>query len=121
MNELAPRRPNRLEEELAKVMRSTAESAKLASIEPCRAEASAYIEALRAGLAWGIDGIALVMACSLLTLRFFRMRQEIVAAGFLVFAIGESLLVSGAAMDLAHLTRAIQPSAQPDGAGLVTA
>src|ERR1700691_2683145 len=54
------------------------------------------------GLAWGIDGIALVMACPLLTLRFFRMRQEIVAAGFLVFAIGESLLVSGAAMDLAQ-------------------
>jgi hypothetical protein len=54
------------------------------------------------GLAWGIDGIALVMACSLLTLRFFRMGQEIVAAGFLVFAIGESLLVSGSAMDLAR-------------------
>jgi len=52
------------------------------------------------GLAWGIDGIALVMACALLALRFFRLKQEIVAAGFLVFAIGESLLVSGAAMDL---------------------
>src|ERR1039458_4636709 len=47
------------------------------------------------GLAWGIDGIALVMACPLLTLRFFKMGQEIVAAGFLVFAIGESLLVFG--------------------------
>ena len=56
------------------------------------------------GLAWGIDGIALVMACSLLTLRYFRMGQEIVAAGFLVFAIGESLLVSGAAMALAPNT-----------------
>ncbi len=54
------------------------------------------------GLAWGIDGIALVMACSLLTLRFFKMGQEIVAAGFLVFAMGESLLVSGAALDLAQ-------------------
>ena len=54
------------------------------------------------GLAWGIDGIALVMACSLLTLRFFRMSQEVVAAGFMLFAIGESLLVSGAAMDLEH-------------------
>jgi hypothetical protein len=54
------------------------------------------------GLAWGIDGIALVMACSLLMLRFFSMREEIVAAGFLVFAIGESLLVSSAAMDLAQ-------------------
>jgi hypothetical protein len=30
------------------------------------------------------------------------MGQEIVAVGFLVFAIGESLLVSGAAMDLVH-------------------
>jgi hypothetical protein len=48
VNELAPRRPNRLEEELAKAMRSTAESAKLASIDPCRAEANAYIEAMRA-------------------------------------------------------------------------
>ena len=54
------------------------------------------------GLAWGIDGIALVMACPLLTLRFFRMGQDIVAGGFLVFAIGESLLVSGAGMDLAQ-------------------
>jgi hypothetical protein len=54
------------------------------------------------GLAWGIDGIALVMACTLLTIRFCRMGQEIVAAGFLVFAIGESLLVSSAAMDLAQ-------------------
>jgi hypothetical protein len=52
------------------------------------------------GLAWGIDGIALVTACVLLTLRFFRAEQDIVAAGFLVFAIGESLVVSGAAMDL---------------------
>src|ERR1700735_1034838 len=56
------------------------------------------------GLAWGIDGIALVLACSLLALRFFRMRQDIVAAGFLVFAIGECLLVSGAAMDLVRST-----------------
>lgn len=56
------------------------------------------------GLAWGIDGIAVVMACSLLTLRFFRMRHEIVAAGFLIFAIGESLLVAGVAMDLARNT-----------------
>jgi hypothetical protein len=52
------------------------------------------------GLAWGIDGIALVVACVLLTLRFFRSGQDIVAAGFLVFAVGESLLVSSAAMDL---------------------
>jgi hypothetical protein len=54
------------------------------------------------GLAWGIDGTALVMACPLLALRFFRIGKEIVAAGFLVFAIGESLIVSGSAMELAR-------------------
>jgi hypothetical protein len=52
------------------------------------------------GLAWGIDGIALAMACPLLALRFFRIGKEIVAAGFLIFAIGESLIVSGSAMEL---------------------
>jgi hypothetical protein len=70
------------------------------------------------GLAWGIDGIALVMACSLLALRFFRMRQEIVAAGFLVFAIGESLLVSGAAIDLAQSTPSFGGGAGLWAAGL---
>ena len=64
--------------------------------------AGTFAPASLRGLAWGIDGIALVMACPLLTLRCFRMGQEIVAAGFLVFAIGESLLLSGAAMDLAQ-------------------
>jgi hypothetical protein len=50
-------------------------------------------------LAWGIDGIALIMATALLTLLFFRRGEDIVAAGFLVFAIGESLIVATAAMD----------------------
>ena len=36
------------------------------------------------GLAGGIDGVALVLACVLLTLRLCRLRQNIVAAGFLV-------------------------------------
>lgn len=53
------------------------------------------------GLAWGIDGVGLVMACALLTLVFYRRGQDLVAAGFLVFAIGEGLILSGAAMDLA--------------------
>ena len=53
------------------------------------------------GLAWGIDGLALVMASALLTLLYYRNNQDLVAAGFLVFAIGEGLIVSGAAMDLA--------------------
>ena len=52
------------------------------------------------GLAWGIDGIALVVACALLTMRYFRLGEDVVAAGFLVFAVGEGLIVSSAAMEL---------------------
>lgn len=51
-------------------------------------------------LAWGVDGLALVMASALLTLAFHRKGRDVVASGFLVFAFGESLIVSGAAMDL---------------------
>jgi hypothetical protein len=53
------------------------------------------------GLAWGIDGVGLVMAGALLTLAFYRKGQDLVAAGFLVFTVGEGLILSGAAMDLA--------------------
>jgi hypothetical protein len=53
------------------------------------------------GLAWGIDGVGLAMACALLTLTFFRLGEDVVAAGFLVFTVGEGLILSGAAMDLA--------------------
>jgi hypothetical protein len=53
------------------------------------------------GLAWGIDGLALVMASAVLTLRFYRKGQDIVAAGFLVFAVGEGVILSGAATELA--------------------
>src|SRR6266540_5285044 len=53
------------------------------------------------GLAWGIDGVALVMASVLLTLRFYRKDQDIVASGFLIFAVGEGTVLSGAATNLA--------------------
>jgi hypothetical protein len=53
------------------------------------------------GLAWGIDGLALVMASALLAVLHFRKGHDIVASGFLVFAIGQGLIVSGAAMELA--------------------
>lgn len=52
------------------------------------------------GLAWGIDGLGLVMASALLTVGFFRTGHDLVASGFLVFAMGQGLVVSGAAMDL---------------------
>ena len=46
---------------------------------------------------WALDAVGLVVATSLLTVRFFREGADIVAAGFLVFAIGEGILLSGTA------------------------
>jgi hypothetical protein len=50
---------------------------------------------------WAIDESCLVAATVLLTLRFLRRGDDVVAAGFLVFAIGEALLLSGSAAGLA--------------------
>jgi hypothetical protein len=46
---------------------------------------------------WAIDGVGLVVATALLTLKFFRRGDDVVAAGFLVFCTGESVLLSGTA------------------------
>src|SRR6266446_8923493 len=50
---------------------------------------------------WGIDGVGLVVATALLAVKFFRSGNDFVAAGFLVFAIGEGVMLSGTAADLA--------------------
>jgi hypothetical protein len=47
--------------------------------------------------AWAIDSAGLVMACALLALKFHKMDRAIVAGGFLVFAIGEAVILSGTA------------------------
>jgi hypothetical protein len=52
------------------------------------------------GLAWGVDGAALVVGAALLTIHHFRRENDIVAAGFLVFVAGEALILSTAAMEL---------------------
>jgi hypothetical protein len=46
---------------------------------------------------WAIDSVGLVIAASLLTLKYYRAGCDIVAGGFLVFAIGEGVLLSGTA------------------------
>jgi hypothetical protein len=51
-------------------------------------------------LSWGLDSAGLVMATSLLALKFFRQGNDLVAAGFLVFAIGEGVMLSGTAAGL---------------------
>jgi hypothetical protein len=50
---------------------------------------------------WAVDGVGIVVATALLTLKFVRLGNDLVAAGFLVFLAGESLLVSGNAAGLA--------------------
>jgi hypothetical protein len=46
---------------------------------------------------WAIDGAGLVMAAALLAVKYFRTGNDVVAGGFLVFAIGEGVLLSGPA------------------------
>ena len=53
------------------------------------------------GLLWGLDGVALIVSTALLALHYFRKNDDVVAAGFLVFVVGEALILSSAAMDLA--------------------
>ncbi|MER8809385.1 hypothetical protein NKI12_03315 [Mesorhizobium australicum] len=49
---------------------------------------------------WAIDGVALVVATALLTMKYQRLGNDCVAAGFLTFLAGESLLLSGNAAGL---------------------
>ena len=65
------------------------------------------------GLLWALDGFALVVAAALLAMDFYRKGHDVAAAGFIVFAIGQGLVVSGAGMDPADV---VSPFAA--GAGL---
>ena len=47
--------------------------------------------------AWAIDGVALVVATALLAVKFFKVGNDFAAAGFLVFSIGESVMLVGTA------------------------
>ena len=53
------------------------------------------------GLAWTVDGIAIIIGCALLVVHHVREGNDQLAAGFLVFLAGETLIVSGSAMELA--------------------
>ena len=50
---------------------------------------------------WAVDGIGLVVATSLLAVRFLRNGHDCIAAGFLVYAIAESVILSGTPAGLA--------------------
>ncbi|HEU5350146.1 MAG TPA: hypothetical protein VFU55_01010 [Terracidiphilus sp.] len=46
---------------------------------------------------WAIDSVGLVVATVILAMHFYRKGREAVAAGFLVFALGESVMLVGTA------------------------
>ncbi|WP_246675461.1 hypothetical protein [Mesorhizobium sp. B2-3-4] len=47
-----------------------------------------------------IDGMAIFVAAALLTMKYQRLSNDLVAAGFLTFVAGESLLLAGNAPGL---------------------
>lgn len=49
---------------------------------------------------WALDAVGLVVAASILALSYFRQQKDAVAAGFLIFAIGEGVMLSGTAASL---------------------
>ena len=51
-------------------------------------------------LLWGLDGIGLIIAGALLVVYNFRKGYDATAAGFLVFTIGEALILSSTAINL---------------------
>lgn len=53
------------------------------------------------GIAWGLDGTALVMGGLLLAVHHIKLGNEQLAAGFFTFVAGQTLVVSSSAMDLA--------------------
>lgn len=61
------------------------------------------------GLLWGLDGLALIIAAAFLTLHYLRKGNDAVAAGFFVFVVGEALILSSAAMDLASTGPIFEP------------
>ena len=48
-------------------------------------------------LLWAIDSAGLVVAAAVLALKFLRTQHDLVAAGFIVFAIAEAVMLSGTA------------------------
>jgi len=60
---------------------------------------------------WGIDGLGLIVAAAILALKYLRAGKDAFAAGFLIYAIGESLMLAATAQPLEAMVPAF-------GAGL---
>lgn len=44
------------------------------------------------GIFWGIDGTTIIVGCAIMTILFLRSGNDMLAAGFIVYAIGEGLV-----------------------------
>lgn len=51
-------------------------------------------------LAWGVDGVGLIVAGALLAVYYFRKGEDATAAGFLIFIVGEAFILSSSGIDL---------------------
>jgi hypothetical protein len=49
---------------------------------------------------WATDGVGLIVATAILALKYFRSGKDAIAAGFLIYAIGESVMLGGTAQPL---------------------
>ena len=77
-----------------------------------------FVQPPTRGLLWALDGFALVVAAALLAGDFYRKGHDVAAAGFIVFAIGQGLVVSGAAMDPADVVSSFAAGAGLWAAGI---
>jgi len=51
-------------------------------------------------LAWCLDGIGLIIATAFLVVYYFRKGDDVTASAFLIFTIGEALILSSTSLDL---------------------
>lgn len=57
------------------------------------------------GIAWGIDGVALIVAFALLSVHFTGRGNVVLGAGFLTFLAGQTLVLATAASDLSGASK----------------
>jgi hypothetical protein len=69
--------------------------------------------------AWTIDGVGLIVATCLLALRFFRHGDDCVAAGFLIYALGEAVISIGNSAGPANSITSFQAGTALWSAGLM--
>lgn len=51
-------------------------------------------------VSWAVDSVGLIVATALLALHYFKRNDDFIATGFLVYSIGESVMLSGTAGSL---------------------